>query len=273
MAGLDLPPSDTAIFAPSSPGAARSWWRLLPAPKVDAVWEARLSDVATLLVELGEPTELAVWIDLGPAAGSPLISVRGLSETARTPDLAAEEFGEAARELGLPIELSSVGPGPRSRLVSLAARDHSRAVDLRVPPLHQLRSLLPLGLAEGGGGLALEVVVRAEPVGPATIQDVEALNRELGAYWGVAKHASPAVRGRLTPLIRRSRALMDECAGLTMSVILHGSEAPGWFVRRCLERRLGRDLKLDVAWVDGAARWFPARADTLRLLLGLGAAW
>jgi len=185
----------------------------------------------------------------------------------------ADELRTAAEQLRLPIERMEGAPSSLPRLLTLAAQDESRCAELRLPPLQRLRSLLPLGPAVADRGLALEVVVRADPLGPATVQDVEAQNRELCAYWAAAKHASPAVRRRLGPLIGRSRQMMDECLGLTLSVNLCGHEAPGWFLLRCLERRLGRDMKLDVAWVGGAPRWIPARADTLDVLVRLVAAW
>jgi len=188
-------------------------------------------------------------------------------------DAVTEEFRSAAQQLGLPMERAEAAPCAPPRLLTLAAHDDSAVADLPLPPLKHLRALLPLGHGEAEGDLGLAITVRAQPVGPATVQDVAILNRELGSHWGANRHAPPVVRARLAPLVLRGRALMDDCAGLTVSVSLHGSEAPGWFVQRCLERRLSRDLKLDAGWVTGPPRWHGARADSLRVLLTLGIVW
>ena len=273
MASIAHQPSEFAPpTAPQRP--SRAWWRLLPSQAPEQGGDERLHDIAALLTEVGVPTELSVWLELGPGRHRPLISVRSLQRPDDPEqDAIVDQFRSAAGLLGLPMEHADAAPCVRPRLLSLAAHDEAPLADLRMPPMQHLRALLPLSSAETPPDLGLSVVVRAHPVGPATLQDVAALRRDVRSRWRALKVTAPFRPNGLRPLLRRSHALLDDCAGLTVSVTLHGSEAPGWSVQRCLERRLGADLELDAGWVTGAPRWVRARADTLRILLALGIAW
>ena len=273
MASIAHQPSEAAPpAAPQQP--SRAWWRLLPTQASERGGDERLQDIAALLTEVGVPTELSVWLDLGAGRHRPWISVRSLQgPEAPGQDAIVDEFRCAAELLGLPMEHADTAPCVRPRLLSLAAQDEAPLADLRVPPMQHLRALLPLSSAGTPPDLGLSVVVRAHPVGPATVQDVANLSRDVRSRWRALKVMSPFTRNGLLPLLRRSHVLMDDCAGLTVSVALHGSEVPGWFVRRCVERRLCGDLGLDAGWVTGAPRWIPARANTLRVLLALGIDW
>ena len=252
------------------PARSAPWWRLRPPRGGGRKGCDRLLDVATSLSELGVPSLLTVHFDLQSPDHGPWVSVCSVAGSAGSaPDIVVEAFRDAAEMTGMRMATADSVPPVLPRLLCLAAHDEGAIADLRGPPLVQLRGALPVTMTDAMGELALRIVVRSEPVSPGTFLDAVAQHRELLRMWSLARHAA-TTRGQLSPLLRRSSALLDECAGLSLTVELVGRRAPGWFMERSMERRLTGDLGLAVGWTSGEPQWIPARSDTLRMLMRLG---